>query len=143
MGSPLVEEETVHGAEHIEGRHEGLFESGKNFVVSLLGHLRSRLELLGLELSQEKNRLLTVLGLGLVAYLLVGVSIMLALLLAIAAFWDTPYRLHVIGALLLVALLAIGVIATVLRQRLRQASALFKSSVRELANDQQMLDRLR
>lgn len=69
-------------------------------------YLRVRLELLELDLDAERQRL----GGMLVAAALLALAAMMALqfiaVLVIAAAWYTPWRLHVIAALLLLALIA-------------------------------------
>jgi len=120
-----------------------MFESGKRFTISLIGHLRSRLELLGLELSQEKGRLVSVVVMALFGYLVVGATLFLAILFAVAASWDTAWRLHVLGSMFAGALVTLVVIGVLLRRRLQLRSTLFKSSLRELARDEQALERMR
>lgn len=123
-------------------RHRGMFESGKLFTISLIGHLRSRLELLGLELSQEKGRLISVIMMGLLGYMMVGLTLMLAILLAVASSWNTAWRLHVLGGMLGGAIVILAVIGILLRRRLQLRSTLFKSSLRELSRDEQALERM-
>lgn len=130
------------GSETGAARHHGMFESGKRFAISLIGHLRSRLELLGLEISQEKGRLVSVVMMALLGYLMVGVTLLLAVLLAVASSWDTVWRLHVIGAMLAGSIVILVVIGVVLRRRLQLRSTLFRSSLRELARDEQALERM-
>lgn len=55
--------------------------------------LQTRLELLTVEFMQERDRLAHRLLWGGLLLLLVLVTVLLAAMLAVAAFWDTPYRM--------------------------------------------------
>lgn len=138
----FVRTDSMDDESHGGDGHRGMFQSGKRFTISLIGHLRSRLELLGLELSQEKGRLVSVVMMGLLGYMMVGVSLLLAILLAVGASWDTAWRLQVLGVMLIGSIVILIVISVLLHRRLQLRSTLFKSSLRELARDEQALERM-
>lgn len=69
-------------------------------------YLRVRLELLELDLGAERQRLGGMLLAAALLALTALMTVQLAVLLLVAASWDTAWRLEVIGGLLLLALLA-------------------------------------
>lgn len=120
----------------------GIIESARQFLVSLVAHLRTRLELLSIEFAQEKVRLAGVLALGLSAVVLGLMSLVLLVLLVVAWFWDTTWRVPAITTLLIAAVVATVIVAMVVRRRLATGTRLFQASLRELAHDRQWLDRM-
>jgi uncharacterized membrane protein YqjE len=76
------------------------------------------------------------LGLGIL------LAVALACVLAIAAAWDTPARLWVIGGLVLVALLVAGVAFVRLRRVKAAAAPLLGQTAREWDKDRRLLEEL-
>lgn len=121
-------------------------ESGGGLLTTLrqtLAHgleaLRVRLELLGTEVEEEKLRLFdAVLWAGL-ALLLLGMGLLFLCGLVIVLLWDS-HRLLALGGLALLFLGGGAAVLMLARQRLRAPGGLFRSSVSELARDQQALD---
>lgn len=120
---------------------DNLLTSARVFLVSLLAHLRSRLELLGIELAQERLRLSAALMLGAFALVLGILALVLVVLLVLAIVWNTPYRLPAIGAMLAVAVVVAITLAVLAQRRLVSGARLFQASLRELTRDQHWLDR--
>lgn len=67
----------------------------------LLDHSLLAAELVRLDWQEEKARLKQLILINLLGATLVGLTLLHASALAIAAAWDTPYRLYVMAALLL------------------------------------------
>lgn len=120
--------------------HGGMFDAARQVLAGLVAHLRTRLELLGVELAQEKLRLGAALGFGLAALLCAVVALVLALVLVIALAWNTPWRLQVIAGLCVVSVGASGLLLGLARRRLVSGAVLFQASLRELRRDQHLLD---
>ena len=118
----------------------GVFDSVKQLVRSIVVHLQTRMALLSTEFAEEKQRLMTLLYSALMALFFVFVTLILALLFVIAAYWDTPYRLHTIGGLTLVFLAGAGIASMKARAVLRARPRLFSASLAELYKDRQQLD---
>ena len=118
----------------------GLFESAKLLVGSLVAHLHTRLALFSTEFAEEKLRLTTLLYSALMTIFLFFMTLILALLFVIAAYWDTPYRLHAIGVLALVFLVSAGIAGSKVRAQLQSRPRLFEVSLAELYKDRQQLE---
>ena len=87
----------------------GLFGSVKNLAASLVSHLHTRLELFAIEFAEEKLRLTSLLFGAILALFFTFMAIVLAALFVIAAYWDTPYRLHAVAILAVLFLAGAGI----------------------------------
>jgi uncharacterized membrane protein YqjE len=112
----------------------------RELLGAALGLLGTHVELLGVELQEEKERLRELLLLAVLA----GASLTLGLLLAsvflVVLFWDS-YRLQVLGALVLAWLGLSAWTFAALRRRLADHPNTFAASVAELDKDRQRLKR--
>jgi uncharacterized membrane protein YqjE len=126
-------------AEVDAGNEPGVIDSLLKLSRSLVAHARMRLQLLGLELEQEKQRIFVALLATLFAYLFLSVTLVLAALAVVIHFWDTPDRLAsvvfmAIGAL--VVTIGCVLLAVV---KLSTPSTLFHASLAELVDDEAAL----
>lgn len=117
----------------------GLFASLRALSSSLLAVIQTRLELLALDLAEERERLTALLGIALAALFFLGIGVILLVFLVIVAFWDT-HRLLVTGGLTVLFLLTGGGLAALALHRLRNKPKLFSASLAELAKDRQQLN---
>ncbi|CAB3786515.1 phage holin family protein [Pararobbsia alpina] len=109
----------------------------RRIVGAVLGIAHTRLELLGIELSEEKDRLLTAMFIGLAA-MLFGMMALIAFTFLIAAmFWDT-YRWQSLTVLSLVYLLLAVLCALLARHRFRSSPPMFQATLGELEKDREM-----
>ncbi len=105
----------------------------KNIATTLLVILQTRLELLGNELQVQKLVLARQLGLALALVFCVGLSVPLAIALAVATWWDQ--RVLVLGiSTALVVVVAIWCYA-LLRNTLRSTEVVFAASLAALKDD--------
>lgn len=118
----------------------GTFESAKQLLGSIVAHLQTRLALFSTEFAEEKLRLTALLYSVLLAAFFFFSTLMLVLLFVIAAYWDTPYRLHAIGALTLLFLAGGGIAWSRARHQLLSRPRLFEASLSELYRDRQQLN---
>ena len=124
----------VSGTVHASGA-EGFLVHIRQLAASLLGHAAMRVELLSIEVQEEKARLVRLaISAALVSALLI-VSVVLAAILVLAIYWDTPYRVN--AAAWLVGIFSIFTIGSglFLSAQLRVASTLFTTSAGELRRD--------
>lgn len=116
----------------------GLFASLTEVAGTLVGIVHTRLHLLSIDLEEDRDRILSLLALGLVALFCFGVGVILGTLLLIVAFWDT-HRLLVLGVLT-GSFLAIGITALIYAiYKIRTMPKLFAASMTELLKDKQQL----
>ena len=120
-------------------RPPGLLDSLARLGRTLLGVVRTRLEILATELQEERVRFSQlVLLLAAIAFC-VQMGLLLLVILLVVLFWDS-HPIGTIGALCGLFLVAGLVGLALLRQRLRTHPKLFASTIVELAKDE---DRLR
>lgn len=101
----------------------------------LLALLQNRLELLGVELQQELQRLLAAVARAALALLLIGLGLFFAVALLVVLFWD-DHRLWVLGgAAALFLLLGVWLIRDAATRLQPREGGLFAASVDELGRD--------
>ena len=114
---------------------EGFLAHIRQLGASLLGHVAMRVELLSIEVQEEKARLVRLaMSAALVSALLI-ISLVMVAILILSIYWDTPYRVS--AALWLagtfVVLTAGG--SFYLAAQLRGSTTLFATSASELRRD--------
>ena len=125
-------------AEESQAASEGLFESLKTLSVSLVSIVHTRLELLSMDVAEEREQLTSFLVLVLVALGCFGVGVVLLAMLVVVAFWETHRLLALAGmtGLFLAAGVGLGWFAM---HRVRTKPRLFEASLAELSKDRQQL----
>ncbi|MXN78728.1 hypothetical protein GR157_28850 [Burkholderia sp. 4701] len=109
----------------------------RRLAGSAIGLLQTRLELAGIELAEEKERLMGVLFLGVAAMMLATMALISLTVLVAIAFWDS-YRLQSLAVI--TALYAFAGIACALKARasLRDAPIVFEATLAELEKDREL-----
>ena len=116
----------------------GLFESLKTLSVSLVGIVHTRLELLSVDITEEREHHTSMLVLGLVALFCFGVGIVLLSILIVAAFWES-HRLVALGGLAGLFLATGAGVGWFALHKVRTKPRLFEASLAELVKDRQQL----
>jgi uncharacterized membrane protein YqjE len=106
-------------------------------VASVVALLHARLELIGIELAEERERIIAVIFLGLVAAMFAMMALISLTALIAAAFWDS-YRWQVLAAI--TAVYALGAVICAIRARagLHAAPIVFEATLREFEKDRDM-----
>jgi uncharacterized membrane protein YqjE len=113
----------------------GVRENLSIVAGDLVAMLRTRIELLGAEIAEQKHRLFTLAALLLAAGLFLLLAIVVGTFLVIAFFWDTDERYWAIGLLTIAyALIGIGLIWRVCHQ-VKTEPPPFAASIEELHRD--------
>lgn len=112
----------------------------RRLAGNLLGYAQNRLELLGVELAQERARVGSVLTCGLLMMLFGMLTLQFGALLLVALSWDSAWRVPVIATLSALALAATVVSAWAWARKRQSASALFVSSSAEIGKDRRALE---
>jgi uncharacterized membrane protein YqjE len=114
---------------------EGFLTHIRQLGASLVGHVAMRVELLSIEVQEEKARLVKLAMSAAIVSALLMVSMVMMSILVLAIYWDTPYR--VTAAIWLVALFSAGTVGAgfYLYAQLQQSSTLFANSAAELRLD--------
>lgn len=114
-----------------------MFTAVKNIAATLLTTGKTRLELLGNEIEEEKLRALRLLLLAQSMMFCLGVGVLLAVALLVTLFWDSRIALLALSCL---AFLALGGFAFAQFKRATQRpEAVFAASIAELKEDLRQL----
>lgn len=121
----------------------GLRKSVFGVASSLVGLMRTRLELLALEAADEKARLLKVLGLAFAALLFLTLAVLVATIAIAVAFWPTEDRYLALGLLAGFYGVAGVVLLLVVRHGLVYGPTPFSATLEELGRDAELFERVR
>lgn len=115
-----------------------MLESLTNLAATLVAIAHTRLDLLSADLEADREHLISLLVSTLVALFCLGVGVVLATILLVAAFWDT-HRLLVLG-LFTGVFLTVGIAAWMFAMhKARTKPRVFAASLSELFKDRQQL----
>ncbi|WP_118181037.1 phage holin family protein [Paraburkholderia phosphatilytica] len=109
----------------------------RRMIGSVFSILQTRLELIGIELAEEKDRLLAVLFLGLAAMMLATMMLITLTVLVAIAFWDT-WRWQALAVITLVYAAAAVFCALRARSMLRSAPIVFEATLNEFEKDRDL-----
>ncbi len=128
----------MDGAAGGGARPPGLFASARGLLGSAAALLHNRLELLGVELAEERARLLSMLAYGGAAFLCLAAGLVFLSVFLTVLLWDSNrlLALGVFSALFLGAGIATLLVALSLA---RGGSRLFSASLAELRRDRDAL----
>ncbi|KVT47094.1 phage holin family protein [Burkholderia ubonensis] len=109
----------------------------RRLIGSVIGLLQTRLELAGIELAEEKERLMGVLFLGLVAMMLATMALISLTALVAIAFWDT-YRWQSLAVVTALYAITGAACALKVRASLRNAPFVFEATLAEFEKDREL-----
>lgn len=121
------------------GPPSSLVSSFKAYLGTWVDLFRTRLDLASTELEEQQERFQQLLLLGAAALVCFSFGILLVTLFILALFWDTNYRLAVLGALAVLYLAAGAIIGAMTRRKSRNKPKLLSASLDELRKDFQQL----
>lgn len=119
------------------GQNAGLFGSLKSIASTLIASGRTRLELLGNEIEEEKLRVTNMLLMALGLVFCLGVSVLLVVALLTVMYWDS--RLKVLGGFACLFVILGGLFFRALRNAAQRPAPLFSASLGELEEDLRQL----
>jgi uncharacterized membrane protein YqjE len=117
----------------------GLYDSIKTLAGTLIESVRLRLDLVAVEVAEEKARLLTQVWLAGAAFLCALLGLIFSGVFLVLLAWDTPYRLWVAGLVPTVFLLAAAGLGRACWLHQRSSPRPFAASLRELSRDVEAL----
>ena len=116
----------------------GLFMTLKALSSNLLAIVQTRLELLSTDVAEERERLLKLLVMVLIALFCLGVGVILLALLIVVALWESNRLYALVGMIAFFLVAGLGVGWTAIQWSRRQPR-LFDASITELTKDRQDL----
>ena len=120
-------------SDHQDGETSGLLGALKSIVATLLTSGKTRLELLGNEIEEEKLRAIHLVLMAQGMVFCFGVGVLLAVALLAVLFWDG--RLLVLGMSAGLALFFGGVFYNRFKSLARRSEPMFAASIAELQED--------
>lgn len=121
----------------------GLRRSIVGVTASLVGLVRTRLELMAVEAAEEKARLLKVLGMAFAALLFLTLAVLVFTVAVAVAVWPTEHRYMALGVLAAVYGVAGVVLLLLVRRALVVDPPPFAATLEALGRDAAMLERVR
>ena len=112
-----------------------LLQSARGYLATWVELLKTRLDLFSVELQEERERIQQILVLAVAALVCLVFGVLLVTLFVVVVFWDTEYRLVVLGGFALLYLasgVAAGLIA---RHKSRSKPRIFSATLNELTKD--------
>jgi len=110
----------------------------RRLVALSIDGMQARLELMRLELGEERRRLGGLITKGLFAAFLIFLSLQLLAVFAIALSWDSGWRIPVIASLTALALLS--TFLAIRAYRITPESTLFDDSIHAIGKDARAVD---
>lgn len=115
------------------GENSGLFAALKNIAATLLVSGKTRLELLGNEIEEEKLRAIQLILMAQGMVFCFGVGVMLAIALLVAAFWES--RVLLLGASVVFFMVLGWVFYAMFKRATHRPDRVFAASIAELQED--------
>ncbi|HYD79622.1 MAG TPA: phage holin family protein [Paucimonas sp.] len=116
----------------------GFTDSVARLVATFIAVVQTRAELATIEIEEEALRYFTYLMMGLAAMFFAGVTVLLAILLVVALFWD-EHRIGVLLTLIVLFGIAAAAVGLKLRERYRRKPSLLGNTLVELSRDVEAL----
>jgi uncharacterized membrane protein YqjE len=124
-----------------EGSGPGLFASLRSFWGVVVAIIYTRLDLVTAELEDEAVRGLKLVLAGLLSVLSLFMAFFFAMYFLIAMFWDTSYRLWVIGGIFGVYLLGGFILYAIARNMISTRPRFLSQTLSELKRDAESLSK--
>jgi uncharacterized membrane protein YqjE len=115
------------------GENSGLFAALKNIAATLLVSGKTRLELLGNEIEEEKLRAIQLILMAQGMVFCFGVGVMLAIALLVAAFWEN--RVLLLGASVVFFMVLGWIFHAMFKRATHRPDRVFSASIAELQED--------
>lgn len=116
-----------------------LFSSLRSFWSVLLSILSTRLDLLTAELEDEARRAVQLIVVSLAGLLCAGMAVFFLMFFLIASFWDTPYRLLILGLVFGAHVVATLILFVVARRMVLNRPRFLSQTLTELHRDVESL----
>ena len=124
------------------GANPGLFSSLRSFWSVLLAILHTRLDLATAELEDEAVRGVKLIIAGLISVLALFAAFFWATFFVLALFWDTVYRLGVIGGIFAIYFIVGVILLLVARNIVLNRPKFLSQTIAELRRDVEGLSRV-
>ena len=120
----------------------GILHSLRNVGPALIALARTRIELFGIELAEERGRAASLALQGALALLFAGLALLMVNILILAICWET-HRYHAIVGLMVLYTAGALYLVTRIKEALAARSPMFEATLAELKADLDALNRAR
>jgi uncharacterized membrane protein YqjE len=120
------------------GQASGLLASLRQLLGTFTEILHTRVEIISIELEEEGWRIRHLIFYGLVAFLFLGLGVLMATLFVVGASPET-YQLYIVGGFAMLYLGVGAIAALAVRRSLRNRPRLFSTTLSELEKDRNSL----
>jgi uncharacterized membrane protein YqjE len=116
--------------------------SVKDVAIGLIDQASDRLALIGLEIAEERERVLAMVMSALAAAFFIALTVVFGAFWVVAAYWDTPYRLRAIGGLTIGAAVISAAVVVLFMRKIHEPTALFSHTLAEFERDRAAVEQL-
>lgn len=120
---------------------KGLTGPIKRILQSAAGFLNTKIELISIELQEEKRRLLEILILASFAILFAILALIVVSFTIVAFYWDSPHRLSILVGMSVLYVVVSGMLFLRLQKKAHLATKIFQATSDELKKDSEWLNR--
>lgn len=120
----------------------GIFGAMRGIGPAFIALIKTRIELLGIELAEERSRLGVIAILGAGALLCAGMLLLLANLFVLAWFWD-GHRFQAIAGLIVLHGAGLAACALAIKARVDARPPMFEATIAELKADLEAVNHVR
>ena len=113
----------------------GVVETIRSFLASWVAVVKTRVEIISLEIEEQREWLEQLMLLAVAAGLLVSLGLVMLTIFIVVLFWETDARLWVLGGFVVLYLGAGAGLFLALRARIKSKPKLFASTASELGKD--------
>lgn len=118
---------------------EGLLNSLKNLSLTVIAMIHTRLELIGTDLEEGRERFISLLAMAFISLFTLCFGAVLLSIFIVVVFWDT-HRLLVLGSLTGVFLITGAVLGALVLKKLKSMPKMFEATLTELVKDHHEVD---
>lgn len=118
----------------------GIGDSFRRLISTLIEVVHTRVEILLLELDEEKDNLLKIGFLSIASLFFCGLGLIMLTLLVVVALWDS-HRIAVLFVFTLLYSSGTAIAALMLRRRLREQPPFLATTLSELSKDKEIIER--
>jgi len=113
----------------------GVMESVRSFLASWVAVVKTRVEIISVEIEEQREWLLHLILMAVAALFCISLGLMLLTLFVVVLFWETDGRLWVLGGFAALYLVGGVVLWLSLRKKIKSKPRIFSTTAAELSKD--------
>ena len=113
----------------------GVMESVRSFLASWVAVVKTRVEIISVEIEEQREWLLHLILMAVAALFCISLGLILLTLFVVVLFWETDGRLWVLGGFAALYLVGGLVLWLSLRKKIKSKPRIFSTTAAELSKD--------